>query len=34
MIETVEQLKQERPDLVELFESMNADQIRHYLREN
>ena len=27
MIETVEQLKQERPDLVELFESMNREQL-------
>ena len=27
MIETVEQLKQERPDLVKLFESMNKDQL-------
>ena len=27
MIETVEQLKQERPDLVELFESMDREQL-------
>ena len=27
MIETVEQLKQERPDLVELFESMTHEQL-------
>lgn len=27
MIETVEQLKQERPDLVKLFESMNREQL-------
>lgn len=27
MIETVEQLKQKRPDLVELFENMNREQL-------
>jgi hypothetical protein len=27
MIKTVEQLKQERPDLVELFESMDREQL-------
>ncbi|MGK6342875.1 hypothetical protein ACMGDK_11585 [Chryseobacterium sp. DT-3] len=27
MIETIEQLKEERPDLVELFEAMTRDQL-------